>query len=152
MCFIAQEVDDQLKAIDEQQNIDISLAMGAPTARRPTHDQMDIAQKQTLRLGRNRTVSTEMAAVGSMVSISRSTSLNKVFCLMKSRYLPLYSLAQLIIECLTGLPCGSINSTGQVDLLPDISLDEFQCMMYSTLHASWLPQTAPYYHGSLGTF
>lgn len=71
-----QDVDDHLKRIDEQQNIDMSLVMGAPTARpHQTPDQMNITNKPSMRLGRMRTVSTEMAAVGSRVSISRQTSL-----------------------------------------------------------------------------
>lgn len=76
-CLIPQQdVDDHLKRIDEQQNIDMSLVMGAPTARpHQTPDQMNIPNKPSMRLGRMRTVSTEMAAVGSMVSISRQTSL-----------------------------------------------------------------------------
>ena len=73
---LLQDVDAHLRFIDEQQNIDMSLVMGAPTAR-PNHtpDQMNMTNRPAMRLGRMRTLSTEMAAVGSMVSISRQTSL-----------------------------------------------------------------------------
>ena len=71
-----QDVDSHLKHIDEQQNIDMSLVMGGPTTRpKQTPDQMNMANRPSMRLGRMRTLSTEMAAVGSRVSISRQTSL-----------------------------------------------------------------------------
>jgi len=73
---LPQDVDEQLRGIDEQQNIDMSLVMGAPSARpSQTHDQMSMPNRPSMRLGRMRTLSTEHAAVGSMVSISRQTSL-----------------------------------------------------------------------------
>ena len=79
-----QEVDTQLRSIDEQQNIDISLAMGDANSGTIAKDQMDIAQRPTMRIGRNRTLSTQMAAVGSMVSISRQTSLGRVSSLLQT--------------------------------------------------------------------
>lgn len=73
---LLQDVDAHLKHIDEQQNIDMALVMGAPTSRpTQTADQMNIPNRPSMRLGRMRTISREMAAVGSRVSISRQTSL-----------------------------------------------------------------------------
>lgn len=69
-----QEVDEQLRSMDEQQNIDMSLVMGAPTARTEPElkDQMNIPEKPSMRLGRMRTVSADLAAVGSLGSVAHS--------------------------------------------------------------------------------
>ena len=77
MLLTVQDVDAQLRSIDEKQNIDMSLVMGASTARagRQLQDQMDMPSRPSMRLGRMRTLSTDLAAVGSMVSISRAPSL-----------------------------------------------------------------------------
>lgn len=77
MVCTPQDVDEQLRSIDEQQNIDMSLVMGAPSARATqTHDQMSMPHRPSMRLGRMRTLSTEHAAVGgSVLSISRQTSM-----------------------------------------------------------------------------
>lgn len=67
----------QLRQIDEKQNIDMALVMGGSTERSPRQekDQMKIPNRPSMRLGRERTLSKDLAAVGSLVSISRATSL-----------------------------------------------------------------------------
>lgn len=72
-----QEVDAELRSIDDKQNIDMALAMGESTDRSSQHvkDQMKIPNRPSMRLGRERTLSRDLAAVGSLVSISRAPSL-----------------------------------------------------------------------------
>lgn len=85
-----QEVDAQLRSIDEKQNIDMALVMGASTDRAGEHmrDQMKIPNIPSMRLGRERTMSRDLAAVGSLVSISRAPSLSRSVSLILNDFIP----------------------------------------------------------------
>ena len=77
-----QDVDTQLRNLDEKQNIDMSLVMGSSLDRTTSliSDQTDIVGRPAMRLGRMRTLSTDLAAVGNMVSITRASSMQSKVC------------------------------------------------------------------------